>query len=262
MEFLGHRIGDPNLLRLIARILKSGVVEDGKYIHTDEGTPQGGNLSPLLANVYLHYVLDLWFEKRVKKELEGYAELIRYADDFVVCFHKRREADMFVGMLRARLGKFGLVISEEKSKILKFGRFASEEGKKPGTFDFLGITHYCTRSRKGKFTLGRKTSRKKYQRSLVALNQWLRRNRDAMKQRELWQILSQKLRGHYQYYGVSGNIQSLRRFHYQTIRLAYKWLNRRSQKRSYNWEQYGRWLQYNPLPRPRIYYSLYAPSKV
>ena len=262
MEFLGHRIGDPNLLRLIARILKSGVMEDGKYIHTDEGTPQGGNLSPLLANIYLHYVLDLWFEKRVKKQLEGYAELIRYADDFVVCFQKRSEANMFVGMLRARLGKFGLGISEEKSKILKFGRFASEDGKRPGTFDFLGITHYCGKSRKGKFALGRKTSRKKYQRSLKANSQWLRANRDVMKQRELWQILGQKLRGHYQYYGVSGNIRSLRRFHYQTIRLAYKWLNRRSQKRSYNWEQFGRWVQYNPLPRPRIYHSLYAPSKV
>jgi RNA-directed DNA polymerase len=220
------------------------------------------HLSPLLANIYLHYVLDLWFEKRVKKQLEGYAELIRYADDFVVCFQKRREADMFVGMLGARLGKFGLGISEEKSKILKFGRFASEGGKRPGTFDFLGITHYCGKSRNGKFTVGRKTSRKRYQRSLSGMSQWLRRNRDVMKQRELWQILGQKLRGHYQYYGVSGNIRSLRRFHYQTIRLAYKWLNRRSQKRSYNWLQYGGWVQYNPLPRPRIYHSLYAPSKV
>ncbi len=191
---------------------------------------------------------------------EGVGGKFPGATRLIVCFQKRREADMFVGMLRARLGKFGLGISEEKSKILKFGRFASEDGKRPGTFDFLGLTHYCTRSRKGKFTLGRKTSRKRYQRSLKCISEWLRRNRDVMKQGELWRILGQKLGGHYQYYGVSGNIGSLRRFHYQTIRLAYKWLNRRSQKRSYNWEQYGRWVQYNPLPGPRIYHSLYAPS--
>jgi RNA-directed DNA polymerase len=254
MEFLKHRIADPNLLRLIGRFLKSGVVEDGRHIQTDTGTPQGGNLSPVLANIYLHYVLDLWFEKRVKKALKGYGKLIRYADDFVACFQSEREARIFGEELRERMAKFGLSISEAKSKIIRFGRYAGQEA---GTFDFLGITHYNTRTRSGKYQLGRKTSRKKLRQKLTGMNQWLKSHRSSMPLREWWQILKQKMLGHYRYYGIRGNSRSLLSYEYHVKRLVYKWINRRSQKSSYNWKQFIKWLEHNPLPRPKIYHKPY-----
>ena len=155
MKFLEQRVKDTSLLRLIRRILKAGIMEEGKYMATDKGTPQGGILSPLLANVYLHYVLDLWFEKRVTKQIKGYAQLIRYADDFIVCFERGNEAEAFGEILRQRVEKFGMSIAEDKSKIIEFGRQAwkkaQKEGKKVQTFNFLGITHYCDTTRKGKF---------------------------------------------------------------------------------------------------------------
>ena len=162
MECLKQRVADPSLLRIIARFLKAGVMEEGKYLETDKGTPQGGLLSPILANIYLHYALDLWFEKEVKKQLKGFAQLIRYADDFIVCFQYGSEARAFGKALRERLAKFGLTISEEKSRIIKFGRYACQQarnrGKKSATFDFIGFTLYCDKTRNGKFKVGRKTS--------------------------------------------------------------------------------------------------------
>lgn len=149
-------------------------MEEGKYLETDKGTPQGGVLSPLLANIYLHYILDLWFERTVRKRLKGYAGLVRYADDFVVCFQYGSEAKVFGEALRRRLGKFGLRIAEEKSRIIEFGRYAwqraQRQGKRVATFDFLGFTHYCGKTRRGKFRLGRKTARKKYTQKLKAMN--------------------------------------------------------------------------------------------
>jgi len=171
MKFLKVRIADPNILRMIGRFLRAGVMEDGRYHRVDKGTPQGGILSPLLANIYLHYCLDIWFEKRVKRQLRGYARLIRYADDFVVCLQKAEEA------IRERLGKFGLAVSEEKSRIISFGRYpyhaSRKHGKKLPTFDFLGFTHYCTRTRRGYFRLGRKTAKEKLRERLKETNQWL-----------------------------------------------------------------------------------------
>lgn len=254
MEFLKHRIADPNLLGLIGRFLKSGVMEDGRYIQTDIGAPQGGNLSPLLANIYLHYVLDLWFEKKVKKSLLGYGKLIRFADDFVACFQSEREARAFGVELRERMTKFGLTISEAKSKIIRFGRYAGQEA---GTFDFLGITHYNTKTRSGKYQLGRKTSSKKLRQKLTGINQWLKSNRSSMPLREWIQILKQKMLGHYRYYGIRGNSFSLINYEYHVKRLLYKWINRRSQKSSYNWQQFIKWLERNPLPKPKIYHKPY-----
>lgn len=258
MEFLRQRIADPNLLRLIARFLRAGVMEEGKHLQADKGTPQGGNLSPLLSNIYLHYVLDLWFEKKVKKAMKGYAELIRFADDFIVCFQAEREAQTFGEELKGRISKFGLRISETKSKIVGFGRYA----KKAEAFDFLGITHYCTKTRSGKYNVGRKTSGKKLRQKLVGMNGWLKQNRNRMELKEWWQILRQKLLGHYRYYGIRGNIRGLQSYRTQVIRLAYKWVNRRSQKRSYTWEQFNRWMRYNPLPNPKIYHKPYKLSTV
>ena len=264
MDCLRQRIVDPSLLRIIARFLKSGVMEGGKYLESDRGTPQGGILSPILANIYLHYALDLWFEKEVKKRLKGFAQLIRYADDFIVCFQYDNEARAFGKALRKRLAKFGLKISEEKSRIIEFGRYACQQarkqGKKCATFDFLGFTLYCDKTRNGKFKVGRKTSSKKFRQKMKDMNQWLKGIRNRVKLEVWWLLLKQKLAGHYQYYGISGNIGGLQNYYYHTLRLAFKWINRRSQKKSYNWDQFVRFLSFNPLPKPKIYH-FYTLSK-
>jgi len=266
MECLKQRVADKSLLRLIARFLKAGVLEEGKYLATDRGTPQGGVLSPLLANIYLHYVLDQWFENKVKKTLRGYACLIRYADDFVVCFQAEREARAFAEMLRERLKKYGLRVSESKSRIIPFGRYvwqeAQGEGKKVQTFDFLGFTHYCDRTRRGYFKLGRKTSSKKFRQKAKELNQWLKGVRNAAPLKQWWPVLKLKLTGHYHYYGVSGNYPALKRFSTLASKLAYKWINRRSQKKSYTFAKYLRFLAFDPLPKPCICHSLFTLSSV
>jgi RNA-directed DNA polymerase len=265
MECLKQRIKDPSLLSLVARFLKSGVMEEGKYQNVDMGAPQGGVLSPLLANVYLHFVLDIWFERIVRKQMRGYAKLIRYADDFVVCFQYKEDAMKFEKMLKGRLAKFGLKVAPGKSRVIAFGRRAWKKAKKEGghvaTFDFLGFTHYCETSRRGFFKLGRKTSRKKFRQKLVAMNEWLRGIRSTMKLQVWWGVLKAKLEGHYRYYGVSGNIRSLRKFHWRVSELTFKWLNRRSQRKSYTYDRYNRHLR-PTLPLPRIYYNLYAFSAV
>jgi len=264
LECLRQRIADPNLLRLTARFLRSGVMEEGKYIETDKGTPQGGVLSPILANIYLHYVLDMWFEKKIKRQAKGFAQIVRYADDFAACFQYGNEVRAFGEALRQRLGKFGLRIAEQKSRIIEFGRYAWEKAQKQGekvaTFDFLGFTHYCDKTRRGKFKLGRRTAKSKFRQEMKAMNQWLKAVRNLMKLAEWWQVLVKKLIGHYRYYGMSGNMEGLKRYYSRVLRLAYKWINRRSQRRSYSWAQFHRFLQCNPLPEPRIYHLTYTLS--
>jgi len=264
MRCLRERIVDTNLLRLIGKFLNCGVMEEGKYIEVDKGTPQGGVISPVLANIYLHYILDLWYEKRVKKQVKGYSQLIRFADDFVVCFQNGYEARKFGEQLKGRLGKFGLRICERKSRIIEFGRKvwerARKENKKVETFDFLGFTHYCDKTRKGRFKLGRKTASSRLWGKLKTMNMWLKEIRSFVKLQDWWQVLRQKLIGHYNYYGISGNIVGIRKFYKRSISLAYKWTNRRSQKRSFNWEQFCRFVKYNPLPEPKIYHLTYTLS--
>jgi group II intron reverse transcriptase/maturase len=265
IEFLKQRIVDFSLLQLISRFLKSGIMEEGIYFETDQGTPQGGVLSPVLANVYLHYVLDSWFETEVKPQLNGYAHLVRYADDFVVCFENEKEARIFGIALRQRMSKFGLTISEEKSKIIEFGRCSCQRARKYGfkceTFDFLGFTHFCDKTRRGKFKLGRKTSRKKFTQKMKDMNLWLKHIRNRVELKDLWKLLGIKLLGHYQYYGMSGNFRLLRNFYDHAVKLAFKWINRRSQRKSYNWDQFHNLIQFNPLPKPKIYHSLYNLNK-
>ncbi len=255
MKCLKHRrIKDTSLLRIITRFLKAGIMEEGNLIKTDKGTPQGGILSPLLANIYLHYILDLWFEKVVRAKLKGYAELIRYADDFIVCFQSGKEAKEFGIALKQRLKLFGLEIAESKSRIIEFGRYvwqraqqessASTTGAKAATFNFLGFTHYCDKTRKGKFKLGRKTANTKFRQKIKAMNKWLKKVRNLIELREWWEVLRVKLFGHYRYYGISGNMRELRKFYAQVSKLAYKWINRRSQKKSYTYKQYCRFKKY------------------
>ena len=265
MKLLRRRIADPNILRLVGRLLRTGVMEEGKYYQIEKGTPQGGVLSPLLANIYLHYCLDEWFEKVVKKQVYGFCQLIRYADDFVVCFQKVAYARAFEEALRERLEKYGLRISEEKSRVIPFGRYpyqsAVKKGKRLSTFDFLGFTHYCTKTRKGYFKLGRKTAKAKFRQRIKEINQWLKKIRNMVELKQWWEVLKVKLLGHYHYYGISGNMLEMRVFYTRTVRLAYKWINRRSQKKSYNWQQFRKYLNYNPLPMPKIYHLTYTLSR-
>ncbi len=256
MKFLEQRIGDPNFKRLINKFLKAGVMEAGKVEPTEKGTPQGGIISPILANIYLHYVLDLWFEKAIKPICRGEAEIVRYADDFVCCFQYREEAEKFYRLLKERLAKFELEIAENKSKIIMFGRFAEEDRAKKGmgkpeTFDFLGFTHYCGKTRNGSFIVKRKTSRKKFKAKVKAFKNWVRAVRN-QPIREIFETVKRKLTGHYNYYGVTHNYRMIEKYYKIVKRLIFKWLNRRSQRKSFNWDKFEMYLKLNPLPKPRI----------
>jgi group II intron reverse transcriptase/maturase len=259
MQFLQVRVRDSNLLLLIRRFLKAGYMESGLWHPTEEGTPQGGNLSPLLANIFLHYVLDLWFERKVKPTVRGTCELVRYADDFVCLVQDRRDAENVEKLLRERFAKFGLTLHPEKTRTISFGRYerqnARREGRKAHTFDFLGFTHYAGHSRKGYFLLGRKTSKKKFRKACQEILTWLKQVRNTRRLSEIWAELAAKLRGHYGYYGVQGNSRRLRNFGYVVIRAVQKWLSRRSQGRPFTWEHVNDYLTHYPLPRPRIVFG-------
>lgn len=262
VKFLQDRIQDPNLLRLIQRFLKAGVIEARVEYETNTGTPQGGIISPTLANVYLHYVLDLWFEVKIKRECRGEAYLIRYCDDFVCFFQYQDEAEAFYGKLIERLRKFNLEIAEEKTKIIEFGRFAEErrhkrgEGK-PETFDFLGFTHYCSKSKNGKFRVKRKTSRKKFKTKLKHFAEWLYQNMHTEIE-ELIKKINIKLVGHYRYYGVTDNTNRIHAFGYYIRRKLFEILNRRSQKKSLTWEGFAKLENRFPLAKAKIYVNIYG----
>ncbi len=262
IECLNQKINDPRFKSIVIKFLKAGVIEEGIQHKTKKGTPQGGILSPVLANIYLHYVLDLWFEKVEKKNTQGYTEMIRYADDFVIGAQTKQEAIRILKDVEARLKKFGLEVSEEKTKIIEFGRFAKQNSinrgkRKPGTFDFLGFTHYCSTSRKGNFLMKVQTSSKRQRQALTGMNLWLKKTRNKLKTKQLWCILKSKMQGHYNYYGISSNSRSINTFHYQTRKLLFKWMNRRSHKKSFNWTKFDKYLQLYPLPKPVLVHSMY-----
>jgi len=263
MRFLEHRIVDPCFLRIIGRFLKAGVMDDGAVSASEEGTPQGGLVSPVLANIYLHYVLDLWFERRYVRSCRGKAYLVRYADDFIACFEYEEDARRFLVELAERLAAFDLEVESGKTRVVRFGSRAEREChrdglRRPATFSFLGFTHIVSRSRGGRFVVGRKTEGKRFRVKLKLLNQRLRVLR-VEGGRAMMEYVERHLRGHIQYYGVSGNMRSLRRYFYRACRLLCKWLNRRSQRRSIPWARF--WPRITPLlPRPRIVHDLYPKS--
>jgi RNA-directed DNA polymerase len=260
-RFLQHRIADRGLLRIIQRFLKAGVMEDGAVTAGEEGTPQGGLVSPVLSNIYLHYVLDMWFEKRFARGCGGKAFLIRYCDDFIACFQHEGDARGFLAELRKRLASFELEVEPSKTELIRFGSAAPwhcrKEGlRRPKTFTFLGITHYVSRSRRGYFVVGRRTERKRFRRKLQALSERLR----ALRVRGGTAMLNyfrQHLQGHFRYYGVSGNHRQMAAYAYFASRLLYKWLNRRSQRRSTTWARFRTLLHGRWLPTLRIYHNLY-----
>ena len=263
MECLSQRISEPRFKSLIWKFLKAGVLQEGAYQPTEQGTPQGGVISPILANIYLHYVLDLWFEVLAKKEIKGDLQLIRYADDFVIGLQHKDQAEKLLHLLRKRLAKFSLTLSEEKTRIIEFGRFArtnhqKRNQRKSKTFDFLGFTHYCAITRDGRFKLGTKTSSKRMRRSVKSMNSWLKCVRNKLKQEVIWKLLKPRLQGHYNYYGISGNFVSINHFYYKTRAAIFKWLNRRSQKKTFSsWADFNRYLAMHPLPKPKLTFQIY-----
>jgi group II intron reverse transcriptase/maturase len=265
IQFIGHRIADKRILRLIKRFLKAGIQEDGQHKASETGTPQGGVISPLLANIYLHYTLDLWFEKRVKQTCKGYARLIRYADDYVVCFQLETEAIHFKEAMETRLKQFNLEVAHEKTKLFEFGMYAQSKakarGERPATFDFLGFTHYNSRSRDGKrYRMKRKTVGKRLIAKVVAYKEWLKANR-TLPTAQIMKTTIAKLRGHFAYYGVTDNSKSLQSFAYWVTRTLYKWLNRRGKRGCYTWDKFNKLLKLYPLPNPRITVNLISASR-
>ncbi len=264
IKFIRIRIRDTSLLILIEKFLKAGYIDDNLLVRTEEGTPQGSILSPILANIFLHYVLDEWFEKEVKVNTEGFCAMIRYADDFVCVTQKAETAKKIEKALKNRFNKYGLETHPTKSRRISFGRYEKEnagrQNRRPNTFDFLGFTHYWDKNRNGKFKLGRKTSRKKFITKCKDMNQWLKKIRNKEKTKEWWKTLRSKLRGHFQYYGVSGNYKWIENYYKETMCLLHKWLNRRSKKRKMSWEKFNNYLTHYPLPRPRIRHNFYTLS--
>ncbi|WP_197454864.1 group II intron reverse transcriptase/maturase [Stieleria varia] len=243
IELLRIRVSDPKMLRLITGFLRAGVMIDGKLTATEDGVPQGASLSPLLANVYLNYVLDQWFEQEVKPRLRGEAYIVRFADDFVCGIELESDARRYQAVLPKRLARFSLSIAEEKTKLIRFGRFARRDSQRlgegaPAVFDFLGFTHYCGRSRAGKFKLKRKTSGKKLRMKLSEMRLWFH-HQLSTPVGEMWQVLNAKLRGHYQYYGINDNWPMLMAFRSKVRRMAKRHLSRRSQKSYVNWDDLG-----------------------
>jgi len=257
MEFLSIRIADPQIKRLVVRFLKAEVMEGDSLLPTSEGTPQGGIISPLLANIYLHYVLDLWFKEVVRERCKGSAYLIRYADDFVCCFEHSDEAHKFYQDLGERLKEVNLGLAEGKSRIIPFGK----DKLKSTTFDFLGFTHYAGKSKKGKFRVKRKTCRKNFSASLKRCKEWLRTNRNT-EIKVLMQKLTIKLLGYYRYYGITDNTKALVSFRREVGKLLFKWLNRRSQKKSFDWDRFNLFLRRYPLPYPKIFVHIYDLSNL
>jgi group II intron reverse transcriptase/maturase len=263
MELIKFRISDPNLLWLVKKTLTAGVVEDGKWQPTVKGTEQGNLASPIIANIYMNYALALWYEIRLKHSLRGDSGIVIYADDFVATFQFKEDATRFLEEVRERFSHFGLELEPDKTRLLEFGRFAEENRKKrgegrPDTFDFLGFTHYWSRSNKtGRFRMKRKTSQKKYRAKLVEMNLWIKQNRN-LRLTDLINMLNLKLRGHYQYYGITDNSQCMGNYRHETQKLLFKWLNRRSQKKSYTWEGFGEMMKVFPLARPRIHHNVYG----
>lgn len=262
MRFLRIRIKDSSLLFLIERFLKAGYVDGGLLVSTEKGTPQGSILSPILSNVFLHYVLDQWFEVAVKNHTDGFCELVRYADDFVCVVQYEQDAIKLERALRNRFESFGLEIHPEKSGRISFGRFepqnATRQNRKPNTFDFLGFTHFCDRTRKGAFKVGRKTMKKKLATKCKEMNLWLKSIRNLYKTKDWWKVLASKLRGHYQYYGVSGNFWLINEYYKCVLRLTRKWLNRRSQKGRMSWRAFNEYIERYPLPKPSIKHNFYT----
>jgi len=256
IKFLRYRIGDERVIRLVIRMLKSGVMEDGLVQASEKGTPQGSILSPLLSNIYLHYTLDLWFSRRVSKELRGEGYYFRFADDFLACFQYKGDAERFQSRLKDRLEGFGLQVAEEKTHCIEFGRFARKNarkrGEKPKEFTFLGFTHYCGKTKEGYFKVKRRTSRKKLGKSLREFTEWVRKARHVLKKGEILRQARSRVIGHLSYYAITDNGKRCKFYVYRATQILFKWLNRKSQRKAYTWESFNQALAWAGWPNAGV----------
>ena len=255
-EIIKQRVNDGGMLRLIGKWLNAGVLEGEDLFYPEQGTPQGGVISPLLANIYLHEVLDQWFERDVKPRMKGRCYLVRFADDFIIGCELESDAHRIMAVLPKRFGRYGLTIHPTKTKLVQFGRpKLKDDGKSNGTFGFLGFTHYWAKSRKGTWVVKRKTASKRLRRAGKRVWQWCRYNRHEP-MREQWQTLSSKLRGHYQYYGIRSNYACMREYYEHVKRAWRNWLNRRGGKKRLTRPRFDKLLVVFPLPPPRIVHRI------
>jgi RNA-directed DNA polymerase len=254
MEMIERRVKDGSILRLIGKWINVGVIDEGRLLTSETGVGKGQVISPLLANIYLHYVLDEWFEQEVKPRMRGEAHEVRFADDFILCFQYKEDAEKVLEVLGKRFAKYGLTLHPEKTRLIEFGKQAVEKGERPGgkqpaTFNFLGFTHIAKRSRRGNFCIHVQTMSKRLRRSLKAVTKWCKEHRHDTLERQQ-ESLNDKLRGHYEYYGRPTNGKSLQRYYAEVRRVWRKWLNRRGQKRS--WGKFEHIIARYPLKLPRI----------
>jgi len=246
---LEQRIEDKRLIRLIKKWLKAGVLNpDGLVSRSETGTPQGGIISPILANIYLHFALDLWFYKKFLKDCDGKAYLIRYADDFVCAFQYKKDAERFYKELSIRLKKFNLELSFEKTNLLRFSRFDDKENSR---FDFLGFEYRWEKSRNNKVIIKRRTSRKKFRKSCETIKEWIKCNRH-LRCKDLFKQINKKLQGYYNYYGVINNYKSIKQYYTIVKDSLFKWLNRRGQKKSFSWKRFLEIINKFKLKKPKI----------
>jgi RNA-directed DNA polymerase len=257
LEILQEKIKDKRMLRYIVRMFKAGVLANGELSIDEEGVPQGSLSSPILANVFAHRVIDQWFEEIVKKYCKGRVELFRYCDDGIICCQYEEDGCRIKEALAKRLEKYKLKLNEEKTKLVSFSKKAYSRGRKQQAFDFLGFTFYLGKSRKGAITPKVKTSGKRIRSKLKRVNDWCRKVRSKYRLKQIYEMFTRKLKGHIGYYGVSFNLGGVWAFVNKAVKILYKWLNRRSQKKSFDWDKFNLFLQRYPLPKIKVVHALY-----
>jgi group II intron reverse transcriptase/maturase len=255
-DMLSWKIKDTKFLRYISRMFKAGVLSQGELKVTDEGVPQGSCCSPILSNIFAHYVIDVWLEETVKPRISGEIRSFRYADDLVICCKYSKDATRIKDVLSKRLAKYKLQLNADKTKMVKFSKRRVRRGGKEETFDFLGFTFYYGKSLQGYRIPMLKTSGKRYRSKLKRVTEWARQVKDKQPLMEIWKMFCSKLRGHAQYYSVSFNTRNVDKFMQEAKQILFKWLNRRSQRKSFNWEQFKVFFTKYPLPNAKLHHNL------